>query len=91
LLGCQSLGENSFTEKQSDLVCYDSIQKTIKKLGKSGLAVRLVGIRFGGLDCDCDWQSKIKIVLGIWIVNPVFSFQSKSKKTRIFYQYIKIS
>ncbi len=32
---------------------------------------------------DCDWQSKVKIGFWIWIVNPVYSFQSKSKKSEI--------
>jgi hypothetical protein len=38
---------------------------------------------------DCDWQSKIKIGFWIWIVNPVFEFQSKSKNKHISYQETK--
>ncbi len=46
-----------------------------------------IAIQFGGLDCD--WQSKIKNGFWIWIVNPVFAFQSKSKSNHISYQETK--
>ncbi len=46
-----------------------------------------IAIQFGGLDCE--WQSKVKI--GFGIVNPVMSFQSKSRISKLFYQKIKIS
>jgi len=48
-----------------------------------------IAIQFGGLDCD--WQSKVKVGFCIWIVNPVLSYQSKSKISELFYQEIKIS
>jgi len=48
-----------------------------------------IAILFGGLDCD--WQSKAKIGFWIWIVNPVLSFQYKSKLSDLSYQEITIS
>ncbi len=42
-----------------------------------------IAIQFSGLDCDS--QSKVKIGFWIWIVNPVFPFQSKSKKDQIIF------
>ncbi len=42
-----------------------------------------IAIWFSGLDCD--WQSKVKIGFWIRIVDPVFQFQSNSKKCLFFY------
>jgi len=36
-------------------------------------------------------QSKVKIGFWIWIVRPVFSFQSELKKSKLIYQEIKSS
>jgi hypothetical protein len=48
-----------------------------------------IAIQFSWLDCDC--QSKVKIGFWIWIVNPVFPFQSKSKTLLIIFHWIEIS
>jgi len=46
-----------------------------------------IAIQFGGLDCN--WQSKVKIGFWIWIVNPVFPFQSKSNTSNYFIMILK--
>ncbi len=48
-----------------------------------------IAIQFSGLDCD--WQSKVKLGFWIWIVNPVFPFQSKSNNVKIIFHIIKMS
>ncbi len=41
------------------------------------------GVLFSWLDCD--WKSKVKNWILIWIVNPVFPFPSNPKKFKSFF------